>query len=99
MRVLLVINLLVVICVLLSESAVVKDSSDVNQELFLYKHQNRLVYRQLAEECPEEVKAKRDAADEIKLHTDLEIQRLQYNALLNKLIECRKRTTMSNQLE
>ena len=89
MRVVLVINLLVVTCVLLSESATISDSALMNQELFVYKEQIRLLYRLLAEECPDEVRVGRADDDDVAL-TDLEVQKLHYNGLLKRLNNCRK---------
>ena len=89
MRVVLVINLLVVTCVLLSESATISDSALMNQELFVYKEQIRILYRLLAEECPDEVRVGRADDDDVAL-TDLEVQKLHYNGLLKRLNNCRK---------
>ena len=57
MRVLLVIYLLLVICVLLSESATnSSDSSDLNLEVFHNQNQIRIVSQLLAAECPQAVR-------------------------------------------
>ena len=87
MRVVLVINLLVVTCVLLSESATISDSALRNQELLIYKEQIRILYQLVAKECSVETKFRRDDGAAL---ADLEVQKLHYNDLLKRLSKCRQ---------
>ena len=89
MRVVLV-NLLVVISLLPSESAIIGSSLELNQELFHYKNLIRIMTQQLAKECPEKVRAKREISDELIPTTELKVHKLYYNSLLRELSMCIK---------
>ena len=93
MRVLLVTTLLVV-SVLLSHSAVIDNPSEVNQELFIYKEQVRIMYQLLAEKCPEVIRSKRDVFNNQLLSSELMVQKLHYTAFLKKLNNCMKSKQM-----
>ena len=97
MKVLLVVTLLVAVGVLLSESAIIASSnSELYKESFFYKGESAILYRLLAEECPEELKSKREVVDKMA-ETDLRVKRLHYQELLQKLVNCqdKKRKTMT----
>ena len=97
MKVLLVVTLLVAVGVLLSESAIIASrNSELYKELFFYKGESAILYRLLAEECPEELKSKREVVDKMA-ETDLRVKRLHYQVLLQKFINCqdKKKKTMT----
>ena len=89
MRVVLV-NLLVVISLLPSESAIIGSPLELNQELFHYKNLIRIMTQQLAKECPEKVRDKREISDELIPSTELKVHKLYYNSLLRELSMCIK---------
>ena len=86
MRILLVTILLTVTCVLVSESAVIGDSSDISLKLFVYEEKIKALYKLLAAECSGEVKYKRAVDDT----ANLEVSRIVVNSLTQKLIACRQ---------
>ena len=86
MKVLLVINLLVVICVLLSESVTI---NELTQESLYYKDQIKILYQLLAAECPNELRNKREISRETMSSIKLRAQKLHYNNLLKTLSECK----------
>ena len=93
MKVLLVTTLLVV-SVLLSHSAVIDNPSEVNQELFIYEEQIRIMYQLLVEKCPEVIRSKRDDFNNQLLSSELMVQKLHYTAFLKKLNDCMKSKQM-----
>ena len=94
MRVVLVVTILVAVCLLLSDSVPLEGS--VEDELNIYKAQVRVVYRQLAKECPQVRISKRQVDDNLG---HLEIQKILYDELFKKLIECKKMKSRMSEFE
>lgn len=88
MKYLLVVNLLAVLCLQLSESATAGNNALLEKELLFQKSQAKIVFNLLVNECPEMVKVKREAADQ--LSADIQVQKLHYQSLLQQLLQCRK---------
>ena len=89
MKVLLVINLLLVTCTRLSDSAVI---GDINEESLYYKNQIKILYQLLSAECPNELKYKRDVSSATSVSSlELRVQKIHYNTLLKELSECKNR--------
>ena len=90
MKVLLLIQLLAITCVLLSETAIIGSNHELKNQIFYYQSKSSVVIELLAKECPEELKLKRQLTDELGA-TDLEVEKLHYYKLLQKLKECRQK--------
>ena len=89
MKVLLVINLLLVTCTRLSDSAVI---GDINEESLYYKNQIKILYQLLSAECPNKLKYKRDVSSATSVSSlELRVQKIHYNMLLKELSECKNR--------
>ena len=98
MKTLLVIILLVLVGVLMSESAIIEDSVDSNLELFHYRNRVRIVTQLLAKICPDELRHKRDSTNsETSVYLRIDKQYLQ--ALVQKLIECERKNNVKTSLD
>ena len=86
MRVLPVVTLLVLTCVLLSQSALIPSESEIDKQLFFYKEKSEILYHLLEKECPDELTFKRAVIDKA---TELEVTKLHYQSLLQRLTNCR----------
>ena len=97
MKVLLVINLLVIFCSPLSQSAIIGTNSEISKQLFIYNKGLTSLYKLLADECPEALKSEREVQDKMAA-TDLEVKKLIYQGLLKQLIQCREEKSKSKAL-
>ena len=87
MTVLILVSLLAVTCVPLCHSEL--QSSSLEEQLFNYKSQIRIVHQLLATDCPFYMKGKREESDKV-LKAKVEVQKIHYEQLLQLLIACRE---------
>ena len=87
--------LLSVACLLLSEASVLKYDNN-QQEVFVYLENIKILHQLLMTDCPDMFENKREIDINVLDSYQAEAAKKTYLSLLNKLVECRKRSSESS---
>lgn len=89
-----VLALLISLSVLVTEATLL--SAPTDQQAFIYRAQIKVVSDLLLAECPDQYRTRSARAVIAQLvDTDVEVQKVVYQRLLRRLIECRERSSTS----